>query len=160
MAKRKNIVHVQDVAKYILNWFASKNEDNITSWKLQKLVYYCQAWSLVWDENPLFPEEIQAWADGPVCPDLYQEHKRKFRLGPRDIVGKPKRLSAEQQETINAVLDYYGDETGRYLSDLTHLERPWVEARAGLQPGERGDIVIEHNSMVDYYGGLINNAEQ
>lgn len=158
MAKSKNTV--QDVAKYILNWLASKGEDNITSWKLQKLVYYCQAWSLVWDEVPLFPEKIQAWADGPVCPDLYHKHKRKFRLGPDDIKGNTEKLSPIQRETINAVLDYYGDKTGRYLSDLTHLERPWIEARASLSPGERGNVVIEHNNMVDYYGGLINNAEQ
>ena len=26
----------------------------MTAMKLQKLVYYAQAWSLVWDERPLF----------------------------------------------------------------------------------------------------------
>lgn len=85
LADGKNTV--RDVAAYILEWFASRGENSITSWKLQKLVYYCQAWSLVWDEDPLFPEQIQAWADGPVCPDLYREHRRKFRIGPGDING-------------------------------------------------------------------------
>ena len=156
MAHINNTVH--DVARYILEWFASAGENEVTSWKLQKLVYYCQAWSLVWDEEPIFPEEIQAWADGPVCPALYQEHKGKFRLGPGDIKGNPENLSPSQKATIDAVLDYYGDKTGRYLSDLTHMERPWLEARAGLGPGERGEAVIELDDMVDYYGGL-SNAE-
>ena len=151
---------VRDVAAYILEWFASRDEDSITSWKLQKLVYYCQAWSLVWDEDSLFPEQIQAWADGPVCPALYREHRNKFRIGPGDINGNSGKLSSSQMGTIEAVLDYYGERTGRYLSDLTHLERPWIEAREGLRPGERGSVVIEHNDMVDYYGGLISNAEQ
>jgi len=158
MVRVKN--RVQDVAKYILERLAYRGENNVTSWKLQKLVYYCQAWSLVWEEDPLFPEKIQAWADGPVCPDLYHEHKGKFRLGPDDIAGNTKKLSDSQKESIEAVLDYYGDKDGRYLSDLTHLERPWKEARAGLRPGERGEVVIEHNEMVDYYGGLIGSAEQ
>lgn len=158
MAQVKNTV--QDVAKYILNWFVSRGEDNITSWKLQKLVYYCQAWSLVWDEDPLFPEEIRAWADGPVCPDLYQAHKGKFRLSPNDIEGSPENFSSAQQLTIDAVLDFYGDKTGRYLSDLTHLERPWNEARGDLEPGERGSAVIELNEMLDYYGGLANGKTQ
>ncbi|MBC8146611.1 MAG: hypothetical protein H8E98_01335 [Bacteroidetes bacterium] len=39
------IISVYDVADYIL-----KQVGYITTMKLQKLVYYCQAWSLVWDE--------------------------------------------------------------------------------------------------------------
>ncbi|WP_307850044.1 MULTISPECIES: type II toxin-antitoxin system antitoxin SocA domain-containing protein [unclassified Saccharopolyspora] len=42
----------------------------MTAMKLQKLVYYSQAWHLVWDERPLFDEPVQAWANGPVVPDL------------------------------------------------------------------------------------------
>lgn len=149
---------VYDVAKYILRRFSRKGE-NISSWKLQKLVYYCQAWSMVWDDKPMFPEEIQAWADGPVCPDLYRKHRGKFILVPDDIDGNPKILTGEQKATIKAVLNYYGDKDGRYLSDLTHIERPWFEARNGLQPGERGNSVIELNTMVDYYGGLIETEQ-
>ncbi len=149
---------VYDVAKYILRRFSRKGE-NISSWKLQKLVYYCQAWSMVWDDKPMFPEEIQAWADGPVCPDLYRKHRGKFILVPGDIDGNSKILTGEQKATIKAVLNYYGDKDGRYLSDLTHIERPWFEARNGLQPGERGNSVIELNTMVDYYGGLIETEQ-
>ena len=29
----------------------------MTIWKPRKLVYYSQAWSLVWDGDALFPEE-------------------------------------------------------------------------------------------------------
>ncbi len=48
-----------DVAEYIL-----REMGPVTAMKLQKLVYYSQAWSLVWDEEPIFEEEIQAWANG------------------------------------------------------------------------------------------------
>ncbi|HSX11345.1 MAG TPA: type II toxin-antitoxin system antitoxin SocA domain-containing protein, partial [Chlamydiales bacterium] len=65
-------VSVLDVAAYILEK-QPKNEP-ITAWKLQKLVYYCQAWSLVWDEKPLFKEKILAWANGPVVKELYLRH--------------------------------------------------------------------------------------
>lgn len=54
-----------DVAKYILS-----KTGTIPAMKLQKLVYYSQAWALVWDEKPLFTAPIQAWANGPVCPRL------------------------------------------------------------------------------------------
>ncbi len=56
-------VSVESVAAYILS-----QHGKLSAMKLQKLVYYCQAWSLVWDEAPLFQEQIQAWANGPVVP--------------------------------------------------------------------------------------------
>lgn len=52
-----------DIAKYILD-----RRGPMTAMKLQKLVYYARAWSLVWDEKPLFRSRIEAWANGPVSP--------------------------------------------------------------------------------------------
>ncbi len=50
------MANVHDVSAYIL-----KHWGPMTAMKLQKLVYYSQAWGLVWDEEPLFPERIEAW---------------------------------------------------------------------------------------------------
>ncbi len=61
---------VFDVAKYVLKQLGS-----ITTMKLQKLVYYCQAWSLGWDGKPLFGENFEAWANGSVCPELFHKHQ-------------------------------------------------------------------------------------
>mgnify|MGYP001247259517 CR=1 FL=1 len=44
------MVSVFDVASYIL-----QKQGPMTTMKLQKLVYYCQAWSLVWNEEPRKP---------------------------------------------------------------------------------------------------------
>ena len=149
------MVSACDVACYILNELAPENTNgSVTSWKLQKLVYYCQAWSLVWDERELFPERFEAWADGPVCPDLYQQHKGRFHLRAGDIPGSPDALDAIGAETIDAVLEFYGDKAGRYLSDLTHMERPWREAREGTPPGMRSRQEISSEIMAEYYGAL------
>lgn len=134
-----------DVAAYILS-----KKGEMTAMKLQKLVYYSQAWSLVWDEEPLFREPIRAWTNGPVVPALYQVHRGMFRVAdwPK---GDPAALSAEQRQTIDAVLDYYADKSSQWLSDLTHREAPWVEARKGLAPGDPGNRIISHASMAEYY---------
>ena len=66
---------VHDVAAAIL-----EREGPMTAMKLQKLVYYCQAWHLVWDEEPLFPERIEAWANGPVVHALYDKHRGSFTV--------------------------------------------------------------------------------
>lgn len=134
-----------DVAAYIL-----RKKGEMTAMKLQKLVYYSQAWSLVWDEEPLFRERIEAWVNGPVVPALYREHRGQFKLSswPK---GDPKALTREQRQTIDAVLDYYSNKPSQWLSDLTHREAPWVKARKGLEPGDLGTREISHASMAEYY---------
>lgn len=77
---------VYDVASYIL-----RKQGPMTAMKLQKLVYYAQAWSLVWDERPIFKGRIEAWANGPVAPELYLWHRGEFQLKSCDK-GNPKRL--------------------------------------------------------------------
>ena len=140
---------VFDVAAYIL---AKKGP--MTAMKLQKLVYYSQAWSLVIDDAPLFRNRIEAWANGPVVPTLYREHKGKFKVSSGEIAGNKADLTATQRKTVNAVLKHYGSKTSQWLSDLTHAERPWREAREGLPPGERGHEEITRAAMAEYYGSL------
>ncbi|MCY4445411.1 MAG: DUF4065 domain-containing protein [Rhodobacteraceae bacterium] len=144
-------VSVFDVAKYILEHFSP---NSLTSWKLQKLVYYCQAWSLVWDERRLFHEHFEAWADGPVCPVLFEKHRGKFDLFSADIEGNPDNLDELAKETVDAVIKFYGDKSGRFLSDLTHVEGPWLEARGDTPVGIRSHKEVTCDSMSEYYGGL------
>ena len=141
------MVTVHDVAAYILQKCGV-----MTAMKLQKLAYYAQAWSLVWDEKPLFPERIEAWANGPVIPALYERHRGKFNLDRWD--GDPSALSAVECETMDAVLGFYGDKPSQWLSDLTHSEDPWREARRGLPGGTASTAEITHAAMAEYYGSL------
>ena len=143
------MVSVDDVAAYIL-----ARKGPMSAMKLQKLVYYSQAWSLVWDDAPLFGERIEAWASGPVCPHLWDHHRGQFELSAPWQWGDADRLSADEGATVDAVLDYYADRSAQWLSDLTHTERPWVEARSGLPPGARGSREIALDGMADYYAGL------
>ncbi len=144
-------VSVLDVAAYILGTYPKR--EPITAWKLQKLVYYCQAWSLVWDEKPLFKEKIFAWANGPVVKELYNQHKGLFYV--KELPkGSAEHLSPNQRDTVDHVLKAYGDKTAQWLSDLSHMEYPWIDARKGLKPGERGEVEIQLAAMHEYYSGV------
>lgn len=138
-----------DVAEYILS-----KSDTITAMKLEKLCYYSQAWSLVWDERPLFGEKFQAWANGPVCPELYARHRGEFNVTPGEFRGDPGVLDKSQRDTVDAVLGYYGTLSAYELSTLTHREAPWKDARGDIEPGQRSNNVISNASMAEYYGSL------
>lgn len=139
---------VFDVAQYILT-----KQGTMTAMKLQKIIYYCQTWSLVWDEKPLFDEKIEAWAMGPVVRELYDLHRGAFELNSINV-GNPDNLTTEQKETIDAVLEAYGEQTAQWLTDLTHLEDPWNIARNGIPEGVSCTNEITLASMHEYYSSL------
>jgi uncharacterized phage-associated protein len=138
-----------DVADYILLRLGG-----MSAIKLQKLMYYSQAWALAWTEKPLFSDEFEAWANGPVLPALYQKHRGCFRIAKGFFEGDPGRLSSDQLDVVKKVLAFYGDKDPQWLSNLTHLESPWKDARKGLRPGERGNNVITKESIIEYYTSL------
>ena len=141
-------ISAHDVAAYIL-----EKQGATTSMKLQKLVYYSQAWSLVWDERPLFDERVEAWANGPIVRDLYDEHRGQFMVETW-AAGNTNNLDHDAIETIDKVLEFYGPKDSHWLSTLTHKETPWRDARTPLAEDERGDAEITPASMMEYYSGL------
>jgi hypothetical protein len=97
----ETMARVFDVAQYIL-----QSRGPMTAMKLQKLVYYCQAWSTVWDDDAIFPDRIEAWENGPVCPALWERHRGQFKVS--DVHGNPDALSGDSRETADLVLAFYG----------------------------------------------------
>lgn len=125
----------------------------MTAMKLQKLVYYSYAWHLVWEERPLFDAPIEAWANGPVIRELYQQHRGQFGVSSWPI-GDGTRLQDAERTSIDAVVDFYGKKSAHELSELTHRERPWQKARDGLPEGARSGATIRDVDMFEYYDGL------
>lgn len=143
------MANVFDVAKYILD-----KQGPMSTMKLQKLCYYAQVWSLVWDDKPLFNEEFEAWANGPVCRELFVKTKGQFEATSDDETGGENNLSDNQMDTIDKVLEHYAPHTANWLSQLTHMEDPWNEARDGVPSGCGCANVVTKESMAIYYGGL------
>ena len=135
------------IAECILNECGS-----LSTMKLQKLVYYSQAAHLVYEGDQLFDEDIQAWANGPVIPDLFKRHRRKFVVT-SGFLGNSTidELDRSAARSVKRVLAALGDKTGAELSDLTHSEKPWIDARKGYTPAERCEVVIAPESIRSYY---------
>lgn len=144
------MANVFDVAEYILS-----QRGGMSAMKLQKLVYYSKAWHLVWDEAELFPERIEAWANGPVVRTLYGAHRGNFFVEPGQFAERREAdLTDEERDSIDRVLMFYGDKDPQWLSNLTHMESPWQDARVGVADGDRCDKEITAESMVEYYSSL------
>lgn len=139
-----------DVSKYIINYLNEKSYP-VNHLKLQKLLYYIEAWYTVFTGSNLFEEQIEAWQHGPVIRKVWDYFKNKSILYDNLKISKGFELKAskEQIEIINDVLDEYGDKTGYYLETLTHSEEPWKIAR-------RKNKYIDKNTMKQFYSSRLN----
>jgi uncharacterized phage-associated protein len=152
-------VTVFDVADYFLSKSVLNTDTAITHLKLQKLVYYAQAWYVTAFPNngPLFPEDIEAWVHGPVCRELYYKYRSYGYepIPPKEDFPRYK-FTDEQISILEAVWEVYGHLDGKTLESITHSENPWREARGTLKDGEHSSNIITIESMRNYYSKLNN----
>jgi uncharacterized phage-associated protein len=154
-------MNIMDVAKYFLSKVNEEEEVLITHLKLQKLTYYAQAWYLALEGKPLFKGKFQAWAHGPVNPELFQEY-RSFGYHPIPYPEDfdPDNYPEEIKEFLDQIWEAYGRYDAKYLERLTHKEKPWKEARGNIPDGEYCTNIISEKSMQEYYRGLIEEDDQ
>ncbi len=150
--KSKKKTTALDVAFYFIKKGLEEDKP-ITNKKLQKLVYYAQAWSLVLNEEKLFKEKIEAWIHGPAIPDVYEKFKG-FGSEPIkiDVEKIENRFSKKQKKLLEEVWKVYGKYPADYLEALTHSELPWQEARGDLPISQPSNNVIKLKTIVDFYG--------
>jgi uncharacterized phage-associated protein len=145
------MANVLDVADAVQHELSHLNlDESPTSWKLQKLVYYVQVWTLKETGEPMFDEEIQAWKDGPVVPKLFKKHMG-FRIVSKMKFGDRGRLSDLDNGLVSRVVGVYGVLTGDQLSAISHKEAPWLNARVGFGPEESSKVVLDLEVMRSSY---------
>lgn len=142
-----------DVADYIL-----EEKGRMSTFQLQKLIYYCQAWGLAVNGAGMFPEPVKAWANGPVVYDVFQRHAGRYTVVASDMGGDRTRIPDEALPVLDAVIASYGGLTGDEIRDLTHSEAPWADAYNG-QSGLAA-ATISDDAMRDYYAGLRDGDER
>jgi uncharacterized phage-associated protein len=107
----------------------------------------------------LFSEKVEAWANGPVVWELFTKFQGQYNISIDLNIGDVSKISTVQKESIDAVLEHYGDKDTHWLVELTHLEEPWkiTRKRAHAGVGQKCHEEITHADMADYYSGLIGN---
>ncbi len=155
---------------HIITHFVNNKGDSVSHKKLQKLLYYVDAWHLVYFGNPIVDETFEAWVHGPVIPSLYQELKEfgfneikvinseavfeSIESEIRTIIEK-NNLSEDQLELIDTVLLKYGSLSSMELEILSHSEAPWIKARQGLAPHQPCKNRISKSYMKDFYSAKL-----
>ena len=158
------IYKVLDVSRHVIN-YSNTQDYGISNLKLQKILYFIQAFFLVSTPEQCFEEKIEAWDFGPVVPEAYREYKQ---YGSGDIptiesyisfdetdIWKSKRIvfnddviSDEDKVLINKVVDKFSDYSATDLVSLTHRQSPWIDAYV---PHQNNEITL--NAIRKYFNG-------
>jgi len=151
-----------DVADFFLHAADSDSglRQPVTNMRLQKLLYYAQAWSLALTGEPLFGEDIEAWEHGPVVRSVYTRFKKhgSHRL-PTELVRMPQ-LTPAQRSILDAVWASYGDVSAARLRAMAHRERPWKEARQAYDEGDTCNVPLSHDAMREYFSARLGHDRE
>lgn len=144
------------VADYLIA-LAHQRGEQLNNLKLQKLLYYAQAWHLALHDQPLFPEKFQAWMSGPVIPALYWKFKRHGIHALPAPDSRPD-LAPEIVRLLDEVADDYMPLDEYDLSSMTYREAPWMTAHQGIDITEPCDVELDENEMRTFFRRLAEAA--
>ncbi|MDM1295304.1 DUF4065 domain-containing protein [Sphingobacterium sp. N143] len=154
---------INAISDYIISACKTDGNQDLSVLKHQKLLYYVQAWYLAFNGKPAFDGKFEAWVHGPVNREIYNLYKDSHsiyaELGLVDIKTSDfnKNLDQDIINHLNSVLEVYASLSGSELEELTHREKPWLEARGGISPYQRCTNVLSEETMANYYRQRLNN---
>ena len=146
----------------LLSEYILQNFGDMSHLKLQKLLYYVQAYHLAYFKIPLIDDDFEAWVHGPVSRKVFDLLKDKsllyvdlkYRAEGDDLsptVQIQSGLTKEQLDWVNYVLGEFSTLSGPELESLTHSEAPWIDARKGFGPADRCNNIIPKSAMAEFY---------
>ncbi|MCP9750460.1 Panacea domain-containing protein [Ferruginibacter sp. HRS2-29] len=159
----KKVYSYKVIADYFIA-LSNETQSPITNLKLQKLVFYAQAWNLAILKKELIAEDFEAWVHGPVIPELYKDYS-SFGWKPILREDLTSEVFSELKKTIDdEVLKVLGEVEYEYfglqayeLEKLTHNEDPWILTRVGLTEDQPSNKIISKELISAYYSKFVVN---
>ncbi len=143
------------LSNYIL-----KHYGPMTHLKLQKLLFYCDAYCLACFGRELVADRFEAWVHGPVSRKVFEElNGRAFlysdmsysETSGTDVDSEFGKLASDQQALIEEVLEQLASWTGDELEQAVHDGRPWQLARAGYGEAQACHEMISKDETARFY---------
>ena len=131
-------------AEYFLRLQTGDAGDSISNMKLQKLLYYAQGFALAILGKPLFEDDFEKWAYGPVLPVVYNKYKAfGSEAIPRPEGASLQDYTDDERKLLDEVYYTFGQYSAWALSEMSHATAPWRDAELGR--------IISKDSMKTYF---------
>ncbi|MCD8014192.1 MAG: DUF4065 domain-containing protein [Lachnospiraceae bacterium] len=128
---------VIDVAQFIFDEYKRQSGEVIDEMKLHKLLYLAQRENIAILGEPMFPENFEGWRYGPVCREV-----RLCYTSDGMNAANLREISSESAYISKSIVLQYGAVESWKLSQMSHNEISWVNARKGLSANTNGDRIL------------------
>lgn len=143
-----------DLVNYILYKYGP-----MSHLKLQKLLFYCDAYHLAYFDAELVNDKFEAWVHGPVSKKVFDFLKDKsllyadlhFSGDAEHTMSSYLKLTTDQRDLIDDVLSVLSLWSGMQLETATHREKPWQEMRVDLGIGDKCNREISKETTKVFY---------
>ena len=151
---------IDQVANYIIT-----HVGEVTPLALEKLLSFSNGVNYALNGSQLIFEESQAWAHGPVYPQMYNKYKRCGYKPIDDGIYSThgcmlSKLTEEEINAIDLVINTFGLYSPKTLEKISHSQEPWKEKRIGYKEDEAGREVIDEDSIKEFYTERGLNSEE
>ena len=157
---------LQKIDSVVLSNYILKHYGPMSHLKLQKLLFYCDAYCLAYFDQELIEDRFEAWVHGPVSRKVYDSLKDKSILysdlsysgdnTERYVDLEFDKLASSQKELVTDVLNQLSTWTGMELEAATHREKPWAEARVGYGEADKCHVLISKETTKLFYKKELN----
>lgn len=153
------MINYDELASYIIMKCNKDNKD-ISNKKLQKMVFYCQAYHIARYKEKLIDNEFEAWVHGAVLPVLYNDYScygyRNINIyNEEEYNNSRNNLGEYLSDFLDRIIDKFSSLSANEIEDLNHNELPWQEARTGYAANENCNEVISEECIYNYYSQLL-----
>jgi uncharacterized phage-associated protein len=136
----------KDIARYVV-FYCHKYRYPISNLKLQKILYFIQAYFLVKANKPCFSDVIEAWDYCPIVPSVFEEYKifGSLNIPCTDDGSEFRYIKDDDYDLLNRILSEVSKNTESQLTYITRNQLPWINARKSVTNR------ITNKAIADYF---------
>ena len=120
--------------------------------KLQRLLFYCDAYHLAYFDKELITDKFEAWVHGPVVPSQFNRFNNiDFFQNIKVKDCENIKLKSKTEQLLNEVVGIYNKCTDGHLELLVKREDPWKKTRGDIPEFKKCQKEIKLDLMKQYY---------
>ena len=158
LSKTKQLEMVNSHSKiYNASLYMISKLEEMDPLSLQKILYYAFGFSKIFLKEELFSDLPEAWVYGPVYKEIYDCfcYYKGDKIQYNELLkNREFDLNKNEKAYLDKIMECFGCYSGVILKEMTHMTKPWQQARVGLDKKDYSNRIIERKEIENYFQSI------